>query len=373
MSDSLHIICLDAPSPADYGGAIDIFYKVKLLATLGKKISLHYFDYHGGRNIEGLEPFCSKIYSYKRKTGLNGFSFVKPYIVASRINNQLINNINTDDAPILLEGIHCTGIIPFLRIQGRRVVIRVHNDEATYYDRLASCETNLIRKAYFQLESRLLKKYQSKLPDSCYYTCLSEEDRNTFKKRYKLQNVSFIPCFIPWQEIKTQAGMGTYGLYHGNLSVTENEKAAMWLIKNVFSKVDYPFTIAGKSPSQHLQTLVEKHKNIAIIKNPSDAEMSTLVRDAHLHISPSFNHTGVKLKLLNVLFNGRYCITNKNGVQGSRLDEAVWLAESANNYIELITKLIKIPFQHQEIANRKQLLQDYNNNQNAIKLKNLLY
>ena len=46
---ALHIICLDAPSPPNYGGAIDMYYKIRALALAGTRIILHYFAYREGR------------------------------------------------------------------------------------------------------------------------------------------------------------------------------------------------------------------------------------------------------------------------------------------------------------------------------------
>ena len=46
-SDFLNIICFDVPFPADYGGAIEEFYKIKSLHAAGVKIYLHCFVYSG--------------------------------------------------------------------------------------------------------------------------------------------------------------------------------------------------------------------------------------------------------------------------------------------------------------------------------------
>ena len=37
----LHIISFDVPFPADYGGVIDVFYKLKAFASEGVKIHLY--------------------------------------------------------------------------------------------------------------------------------------------------------------------------------------------------------------------------------------------------------------------------------------------------------------------------------------------
>ena len=40
MNKKLYIVCLDAPAPADYGGAIDMYYKIEALAQKGFEAEL---------------------------------------------------------------------------------------------------------------------------------------------------------------------------------------------------------------------------------------------------------------------------------------------------------------------------------------------
>ena len=44
-SKQLHIISFDVPFPADYGGVIDVFFKIKALHKADVKIILHCFEY----------------------------------------------------------------------------------------------------------------------------------------------------------------------------------------------------------------------------------------------------------------------------------------------------------------------------------------
>jgi hypothetical protein len=100
--------------------------------------------------------------------------------------------------------------------------------------------------------------------------------------------------------------------------------------------------------------------------------MYDLVRNAHLHVLPSKNQTGVKLKLINACFNGRFCITNKSGVLGSGLERACYIAETADEYINLINALEKVPFTQKELSLRQELLHIYNNEINARKFIKML-
>jgi len=57
LDKHLHIISFDVPYPTDYGGAIDVFYKIKALHKLGIKIHLQTYEYGRGQQDELLK-YC---------------------------------------------------------------------------------------------------------------------------------------------------------------------------------------------------------------------------------------------------------------------------------------------------------------------------
>ena len=68
----LHIVSFDVPFPANYGGVIDVFYKIKSMHQERVGVILHCFQY-GREKSEELESICEKVYYYKRKMNWLGF------------------------------------------------------------------------------------------------------------------------------------------------------------------------------------------------------------------------------------------------------------------------------------------------------------
>jgi len=371
LNDTIHIVCLDAPSPPDYGGAIDMYYKISSLAEQGKKIVLHYFDYHPGRSSSGIEQYCSGVYAYKREKFFNGKSLGLPYIIRSRINHELISRLNQDDYPILLEGLHCTGIMG--RLQSKRnVVIRMHNEEGAYYRRLAATERNLIKSTYLGMESILIERYMTRLSKQVKIAAVSTSDAENFKNNYGFSDVHFIPPFIPWQTLSSLTGLGKFCLYHGNMKVPENVAAAKWLVEEIFRKLPVPFIIAGNGMPKEALNWEKKYKNIQVVTNPPQEQINQLISSAHINVLPSMNQTGVKLKLLHSLFSGRFCITNNRGINGSEIKEGVHIADTAEEYLALVPDLLNLEFKAEHIKQREPLLKIFDNNKNAVELSALL-
>jgi len=370
---TLHIICHDVPWPADYGGVVDLFYKLKALYDEGIKIKLHCFNYGRGRQDE-LNKYCDEVNYYKRLSKWKSISITKPYIVKSRENRSLLENLLKDDHPILMEGIHCTAFLRQLLDDGRKVILRLHNVEFFYYSQLFQSEKNLFKKIYFLNESIFLKQYEKKLPVELPIVSVSNNDAIFYREELDKNMISYLPVFVPYTQVNSVEGIGTYCLYHGNLSVSENEKAVVWLLDKVFSLAKVPFIITGKDPSKRLIRKVEKNKNASIVSNPSDAELNDLISKAQIHVLPSFNKTGIKLKLINALFNGRHCVVNDEAVEGSGLEDACHMGNTSHAIASIITQLYHHSFGEEEINLRKRLLgQIFNNKANARQLIQLIW
>ncbi len=373
MDKHLHIITLDIPWPANYGGVIDLFYKIVSLHKLGVKIHLHCFT--GNRQPQDeLDQYCESVQYYRRKKFPQGFSPTLPYIVASRRSNELLQNLQEDDYPIFMEGIHCTHLLQSGKLKDRKVFVRLHNVEFSYYKKLASHETNFFKKVYFLAESFLLKKYEKKLATKATFWPISSKDVDVYKGLFGAKNIDFLPAFVPWTEVVNPKGKGCFCLYHGNLAVNENEKAAEWLLTEVFNDIKIPLVIAGQNPSEGLEKLAHVHNNTCLVSNPSDKEMQDLIHKAQVHVLPSFNDTGVKLKLLNALYNGRHCLVNAPAADGVALDGLCKIASTAADFKEAATTLYETPYSDNDGFHRQAVLAaNYNNEKNARQLIQWIY
>ncbi|MEO6538527.1 MAG: glycosyltransferase [Ferruginibacter sp.] len=373
MDKHLHIVSFDVPLPANYGGVIDVFYKIVWLHKLNIKIHLH--CYTSGREKNTLlNQYCQSVHYYKRVKKWPARFLSTPYIVQSRSDIKLLKTLQQDDFPVLFEGIHCTYLLHKNLLPGRKVFVRLHNVEHRYYHWLGKHEINFFKKIYFIWESRLLKKYEKKLANKAVFFCLSKQDVSFYRSVFKAQNIHFTPAFLPWENTKTQPGKGCFCLYHGNLSINENEKAADWLMNEVFNTLQIPLVIAGRNPSLPLQTLAQSQSHTCMIVNPGDDEMQDLIKKAQINILPSFNNTGIKLKVLNALYNGRHCLVNNAAVKGADIDELCTLAETAATFKAQVATLFQQEITEGELLMRAENLKNvYSNDRNAMQLIAWIY
>ena len=344
-----------------------------MLHALGVKIHLHSFEYGRGEQAE-LNKYCEEIHYYQREKLIRGIPLRLPYIVSSRINPALIKNLLKYNYPVLLEGIHCTYYLYHGELNDRKVLVRLHNVEYEYYKQLAKSTKNFYKKIYYILESRLLKKYENAVARKGKFIAVNEKDKLTYQKVFSAKDVEFLPVFLPFNEVKSEMGKGSFCLYQGNLSVAENEKAVIWLLQNIVNDLtNFTFIIAGKNPSEALKNESAKNKSVQLISNPSQNEMEELIKNAHIHLLPSFNSTGIKIKLLNALFNGKFIITNSASLEGTGLETLCSIEETASGYIKRIKELFEIDFNENEINKRKAILENlFDNEKNGKRLMKMV-
>jgi glycosyltransferase involved in cell wall biosynthesis len=364
----LHIISLTVPYPVTYGGLFDIFYKLVALHRHGVKIHLHCFTTNNQTEPE-LNKYCESVHYYRRKEGWKGFSFSTPYVVSSRTSRELNEILQKDNYPILAEGIHCSALLFKKEFEKRRVILRLHNVEYRYYANLFSASSSFFKKMYFLAESLLLKKYETKLAAKLVIiVAVSAADAKLYRDEFHAKEVNTLPVFIGNKMVTAKTGTGNYCLYHGNLAIAENELAVCWLLDEVIDD-QISFIVAGKNPTAALQKKIKSLKHCALIADPSHEELAELIENAQCHLLPSFNSTGVKLKLINALFAGRHCIVNPATVTGTSLQTACIVANDGQAFREAIREYRNIPFTEQDVRSRKSLLERmYNDDENCRQL-----
>lgn len=367
MSLKLHIVSFNVPYPADYGGVIDVYYRLQALHKLGVEIHLHTFTY--GRPVAPqLELFCSQVTYYKRRTGPISALSRLPYIVKSRDSKRLVANLQKDDAPILLEGLHCCSVLE--AIDGRRVMVRAHNVEHEYYKRLADVEHNLFRRIYLRSDARKLRRYESVLSKAAAVFAVTEADANHFRL-IGCKNTILMPSSHADDQVVSQPSgvlnpQSDYALYHADLSVPENIEAVSYLADKVFSKTHCRIVVAGRNPSKPLADKLRQLNNITLVANPDDQTMRRLIAEAQVVVMVTKLSTGLKLKLLNSLYAGRHCLVNSAMVAGTELGKVCTIADTSTEQLEALNRLMHIPFTNDDIELRRLLLGSlYSNEANA--------
>ncbi|MCB9225271.1 MAG: hypothetical protein H6582_13895 [Crocinitomicaceae bacterium] len=327
---------------------------MKSLHEAGAEIIYHCFYYEGHNPpTDELEKYCSKLYYYERKKKLSKLFFSRlPYVVTSRNNPELLVNLLADPAPVLMDGIQCTYWILHKDVQDQKILYRANNIEHEYYEGLAKAEKRWLKKIYLLREAKKLARYEWQIKHADVILSVAKQDIPHFE-RYG--EVVHLPPFYDDThtiDLSQPAPIQKYVLFQGNLSVTENQNASEYIIKNIAPLVDHQIIIAGKEPSDSLKHLASTQKNVQLIDTPSQGEMTKLIQDAQIHLLLTFQQTGIKLKLLHALQSGRHILINSMMDDDGIFSDMCEVAELPKEFAVKIDQLMDLPFTSQMKADR---------------------
>lgn len=358
---ALHIISFENPYPPDFGGVIDVYYKVKALHSLGFIIYLHcYFEDRSEVSSE-LKAITEKVYLYKKNKN-PFFVFSKyPLPVICRFDKSLIENIKKHDAPILFEGLHSTMILRKAKLDHKKY-LRLHNIESNFYAGMSKSETNIVKKIVYYFVAKKYLEYQKTIADFDYVFALSRFEFDEAKKL--TSKCSYVPVFHGNETNKQLSEFGSYAFYHGDLRLADNKRAALFLI-DVFKEIpDYNLIIASSNGKNFVEWRSKNVSNVTFVEIESENHLDELFGQAHINVMLSFQESGTKLKVINSVFKSRFCLINKNMVDDVDVLSLCEIAESKQNFIDKINDLKFKPYLGNEIRT-KVLMQVLNDKENA--------
>ncbi len=365
----LHIISFDNPFPPNYGGVIDVFYKIKSLYDLGFEIYLHCFYDERNQVSEELKAITKSVFLYKKNRNPMFLLSPIPLSITSRFHQELAHNIDLVEAPILFEGLQTTMIMNKAELGNRKLFLRLHNLESNFYAGMSKNETGILKKNLYHIESKKYHDYQNKVAEFEHVFTLSKYEYEIVKT--KTDKVSYIPVFHGNYEFKELSEFGDYAFYHGDLRLPDNKKAVSFLIK-LFHKIpDYKLIIASSNGKEFIGKQCKNATNIAFVSIENEEQLTSLLANAHINVMLSFQQSGTKLKIVNSLFKSRFCLINNNMVDDERILNICEIANNESEFIQKINQLKKQPFTQNE-GRAKVLSEVYNDSKNAKILEQIL-
>ncbi len=365
-SNIIHLVSFNIPWPPDYGGVMDVFYKITALKEQGVGVILHSFSYGRGRS-RTLERECLRVYYYRRDLNLFHLFRKDPFIVLSRNSRSLLENLLSDTNPIIFEGLHTTRFLNHPALEGRMKMVRTHNIEHLYYYNLAANEQNPFRRLFFRREAARLERYEAVLSGASLLLTISPGDTEYFQSKYG--KALFVGPFHPGNGCMTTDGKGDFILMHGDFSTAENNAGALYILREIAPKLKHKIVVAGKRPSEELSYAAAALSNVRLVPNPSVAQMNELIANAQVCLLNASQPSGMKLKLINALCSGRHVVASRAVVSGTGLGSLCSTVSGQDDWITLTDRLMHEDFTSEMKEERNRILAGVaDNRSNAVKI-----
>lgn len=255
---------------------------------------------------------------------LNIFTSVPYHIqrfISSAFMQKLVKILANEQFDIVqLEGLYLAPYISVIRKKSQAcIVLRSHNIEGNIWSKYSVNEKNVFKKYFLKWQAKKLWNYERKnvklydaivpisLSDNAYYSGIDKQVR-----------LCYIPAGIDVQEKTTVKGGLNKNIYFlGALDWAPNTEGLKWFIQKVFPLIlkkepDLLFHIAGRNDTGYVKGLL--HDNIIFYGEVEDAE--DFVKDKTVCIVPLLSGSGMKVKILEAMANGKYVVTTPTGIEG---------------------------------------------------------
>lgn len=364
MQRSLNVISGYVPNPNSLGDAQQTFWLLEALSAAGIDVHLYTFSEQGSNVDAGimgapdaqLSKICSSVTTYPMSHGHRNFSFSAPYATAKYQNDQLENDLASNNYPILIEGMGPSGLALSKALASRKIWVRLLTYAPAYFRYLQERSIAPLKKLFYQREAVLSKRVLKKINQRVSWIVTSSADKQTLDDLFLGGDIQILtPFSSSSNSITSKTGLGNYCLFQGNLSDAATHKTARWLLTHVFHNLKVPFVITGNDPAPSLTALAHMQPHTCIVANPSSSERQDMIEKAQIIIQPSFIKLGADEALLEGIKKGRHCLTNSK-TTSSILGTCYHQGASANAFQEIIIQLYHHPFSEEEIETRKKLI-----------------
>lgn len=375
------IICHEIPYPANSGGRVDAWRRIKAFSEFGAELQLitWYKETPQPEILDEIDkyvyakyliPFPSSLPSLIRRViDLRKYPLeVTSRLVRGQKRANLLAEVKRFSPDIIwLDHLHGAEIAHFLEKECHvPIITRSHNIEHLYYQRLRASAGDLKNIIKRTLSIMHLKQYEfANLKKSAFFYDISPEDLK-FWQNLGFQNGHYLPPLIDFAAFERDLQAGKHQnnrqydlVFLGNLYSDNNVAGIIWFINEVLPKVQrvLPQTsvlIAGSKPTKKVQELCHNNHKIELRINPPST--SLIYNCAKVLINPIATGSGVSMKSLEMLLAQKPIVSRPQGIAGlpPELNSYFNIAEKAEDFAAEIINLLAGKKQAQ-VANRSLL------------------
>jgi polysaccharide biosynthesis protein PslH len=227
-------------------------------------------------------------------------------------------------------------------------VLFQHNVESALWQRMATTESNPVRRLAYQLEARKMRRYErSALGKFRHVIAVSEHDRQQMLAMDPACSISLVPTGVDVQKyaVAPPASVNPPRIvFTGSMDWEPNIDAVAYFCQEVLPRVraGFPsavFQIVGRNPHARVKQLASDFVQVTGTV-PSVAEY---LRDATLVVVPLRIGGGTRLKIFEAMAMGKAVISTSIGAEGLEVQSGrdLLLADDAASLADSITLLLR--------------------------------
>lgn len=355
------------PFPLDGGGKIKTFTSIKALA---KEHTIDLVCFYEKENIDdakkALGEYCRNIIMLPIRVTT---SENKKYIARKALEclfttrSLSIHKYYQDDMKcaiisLIRKNIYDVAYFNILQMYSYKKIIKknqpriktvldTQNCEALIFKRNADTCHSIIKKAYLQLESYKLGRFESKaVQDADELILLSKEDKHQLETMAGTElKATIIPIGVDdpkWKKEIRDINDEFRILFLGTLTWAPNNDGMIWFMEKVMprlvkEKFRIKLYIVGKNPSEKLKALAREYGDKVIITGYVES-VEDYYKLCDFTIVPLFFGSGQRVKIIEGFAHGMPIISTKIGAEGLyyKHGENIMIADDSDGFLKAI-------------------------------------
>ncbi|MFZ5553581.1 MAG: glycosyltransferase family 4 protein [Bacteroidota bacterium] len=362
MSLKILQLCHKPPLPAIDGGCIAMNNITKGLMKEGYEVNILTVETQKHPFLPDLMPEDyrqkTKIESVYVDTSVNLVDAFSALVTSDSYNIsrffspdfdlKLIKTLRENSYDVIhLESLFMTPYIATIRRHSKgKIVLRSHNLEYIIWERMAEASKNRAKKAYLNLLSRQLKRYELNVINQVDgIAAISNEDA----KKY----LSF-KCFKPIVNIPFGINYNNYTISHtppeflslfhiGAMDWTPNVEGINWFLNKVWPEIrlhqpEIKFYLAGRKMPEYL--VKNAPENVIVTGEVESA--NDFINSKSIMVVPLLTAGGIRVKIIEAMALGKTVISTKIGAEGIdyKKGEHLFIANTPGEFAETINTLV---------------------------------
>jgi glycosyltransferase involved in cell wall biosynthesis len=226
-------------------------------------------------------------------------------------------------------------------------VLFQHNVEAVLWQRMASGETNPLRKFVYRIEARKMAEYEKRALGRFHHiVAVSDHDQHRMEAVAPGARITVVPTGVDTQKYSLVPSAGADPariVFTGSMDWEPNIDAVIYFCQQIFPRVlaEFPsavFEIVGRNPHARVGQLASGHVTVTGTV-PSVIEY---LRDATLVVVPLRIGGGTRLKIFEAMAMGKALISSSIGAEGLHVQHGrdLILADDPASFADAILGLL---------------------------------
>jgi sugar transferase (PEP-CTERM/EpsH1 system associated) len=236
----------------------------------------------------------------------------------------------------------------FPHVPNTPTVLFQHNVETALWQRMASAESNPVKRVIYKIEAGKMARYEKRMLERFrHIIAVSDHDRQQMLSMVSQCDISVIATGVDTEKY-TVATSATANppriVFTGSMDWEPNIDAVIYFCRDIFPRIrsEFPaaiFQIVGRDPHPRVQQLASQHVQVT----GTVPFVGDYLRDATVVIVPLRIGGGTRLKIFEAMAMGKAVVSTSIGAEGLKVESGrdLILADAPASFAEAILTLIK--------------------------------